>query len=159
MHHSKMPSVHQGQSKFIIAFWYHPWKLLDQVFRDADYLYPKASWHWLENVFLLFHLHCFSIWRLAFWLDHLHLPVSSITQMHRIPVLCQMRYSICRLRSASSMSVITTHSAEVYPRIQGTESVLTSLNLLHKIAYSLILVLHHHRRAQRDKAGYSALYL
>lgn len=111
MHHSKMPSAHQGQFKFIIAFWYHPWKLLDQIFRYADYLQPKESWHWLESFFsplIPFHLHCFSIWRLRFlgWTTYTYLPVSCRTQAHRIPLLCQVRCTKCRSRSASSTSVI-----------------------------------------------------
>lgn len=158
MHQRKMPSVHQGQSKFIIAFWYHPWKLLDQVFRYTDYLHPKESWHWLESLFLPFHLHCFSIWRLVFWLGHFYLPGSCITQTRWVPVLCQVRSSGCRLRWASSTPVSTTRSAEVWPRIQGTGSVFTSLYLLHDVAYSILLGLHQHRRAQRHNAGYSALY-
>lgn len=70
MHHSKMPSVHEGQTKYTAAFWYHPWKLLDRVFRYADYLHPRALAP-TEKPFLsfspslLFHL------GISFWLDRL----------------------------------------------------------------------------------------
>lgn len=71
MHHSKVPSVHQGQSKFIIAFWYHPWKLLDQVkTMKLQICWLSASKRVLAvtgKPFLPFHLHCFSIWRLIFF--------------------------------------------------------------------------------------------
>lgn len=72
-------------------------------FSDTLISFIQESWCQLKNLSLPFHLHCSSIWGLAFdWTTQLfHNPNA------QGPCLCQVRCTMCRWRFASSMQSIT----------------------------------------------------